>query len=156
MHLLCPGGKKQTNKSWTMRSRQLRGNELLHSRKSRKEEIYTQSTRYRVNFKIRLSALRRLHVPNRHKRKKGGNSRANTKNFVKIEGIHTATAACWCRWITHLISLRAPWIAEWSTKPALFTPKHVLPPSTMLPSLSTFTKLEAVTSLYIRPKGLIR
>ena len=123
-----------------------------HARKK-----YTPNpTRYRVNFKIRLSALRRLHVPNRHKRKKGGNSRANTKNFVKVEGIHTATAACWCRWITHLISLRAPWIAEWSTKPALFTPKHVLPPSMMLPSLSTFTKLEAVTSLYNRPKGLIR
>lgn len=28
-----------------MRSRQLRGNELLHSRKSRKEEIYTQSVK---------------------------------------------------------------------------------------------------------------
>lgn len=50
----------------------------------------------------------------------------------KIESL-TATHAGWWMWTTHLASGRAAWMAECRTKPAMLTPKFVVPGSTTLP-----------------------
>mgnify|MGYP007094318398 CR=1 FL=1 len=68
----------------------------------------------------------------------------------------TATTSSWCISIIALASFLAPWIAEWSKIPALFTPRFVLPWSTTLPSGLIFSRLDAVTSLYKSPKGWIK
>ena len=64
-----------------------------------------------------------------------------------------------CRWWCGCASRSAPastwpWIALWVTKPARLTACSV--GRTGRPSMSTATRFEAVTSWYIRPKGLIR
>ena len=45
----------------------------------------------------------------------------------------TATILGVCRWMIHLMSGLAWWMAEWSMKPAWFTPKFVVPSSTCSP-----------------------
>ena len=49
------------------------------------------------------------------------------------ESLLTATQAGWWTWTTHLASGRAAWMAECRTKPAMLTPKFVVPGSTTLP-----------------------
>lgn len=58
----------------------------------------------------------------------------------------TATVAGSCTWITHFASFLAICIAECMTKPELLMPQFVLPGSRVFPSLSIFTKLDAVIS----------
>ena len=57
-----------------------------------------------------------------------------------------------CEWNTQAASGRAWWMALWITKPALCT--LCGEPSTLLPSRSILTKLEAVISSNVQPKGL--
>ena len=56
--------------------------------------------------------------------------------------------------ITQCATSTWPWIALCVTKPARLTACSV--GRTGWPSMSTATRFEAVTSWYIRPKGLIR
>jgi hypothetical protein len=55
----------------------------------------------------------------------------------------TATMLGVWRWTTHLTSGRAAWMAEWSMKPARFTPKLVVPSSTHSPC----TKYQSLCAL---------
>ena len=61
--------------------------------------------------------------------------------------ILTATIAGVCIWMMHFMSGLALCIAECNMKPAIFTPKLVVPASTTFPCISTFTREEAVISL---------
>lgn len=54
------------------------------------------------------------------------------------------------------MSGRALCIAECKTKPALLTPYLVVPWSIILHLSSTLTRLDAVTSEYNKPNGLIK
>jgi len=70
--------------------------------------------------------------------------------------VETATMLGVWRWMMALMSGLAWWMAECSMKPAWFTPKLVVPSSTVSPCMLTFTRLEAITSLYIIPNGFSR
>lgn len=65
----------------------------------------------------------------------------------------TAIASGVCRWIMHLMSGLAWWMAEWSVKPALLIPNVVDPGSITSPCISILTSDDAVTSEYNTPNG---
>ena len=57
----------------------------------------------------------------------------NELNIIFFKSKLTATILGVCRWMIHLMSGLAWWMAEWSMKPAWFTPKFVVPSSTCSP-----------------------